>query len=198
MRPSRSGPLEHLKQFFEFLEAYEALHRKAHALDVLGYYHALIEAGDDGELHRPGETSDSVNVMSVHAAKGLEFRIVFVVNLVEERFPTRDRGTALPIPAPLIKESVPESGGHLSEERRLMYVALTRAKERVYLTSADSFGGVRRRKASRFVGEIERSGLMSVREVQAEESPVFHRRAARKSRRRFGTQCRAFSFHAQA
>ena len=86
---------------------------------------------------------DSVKVMTIHAAKGLEFPAVFVMALEEEIFPS---GRAL------------ENPSQLEEERRLFYVAVTRAKERLYLTSASyrmRFGNTMFSTQSRYVDEIE-------------------------------------------
>ena len=66
---------------------------------------------------------DGVNLLSIHASKGLEFLEVYVVDLMDGRFPnTKLMG----------------KGGSLDEERRLFYVAVTRAKEKLYLSYAKS------------------------------------------------------------
>ncbi len=143
-----------LQQFFSLLSSYEEVHKDAHISDYLEYYRQSIDAGDGGELYQVEETPDSVQVMTVHAAKGLEFPYVFVVNMVEERFPTRPRGESLPLPDVLVKEGRQNTERHYEEERRLLYVAMTRAKTRLYLTSADDYGGARAKKTSRFLGEI--------------------------------------------
>src|SRR5204863_3847283 len=106
---------------------------------------------------QPSDTPESVNILTVHASKGLEFRYVFVVNLVEDRFPARSRGESLPIPDALVKEQLPEGDSHIQEERRLFYVAMTRAKERLYFTSASDYGGARVKKLSRFLDELDYS-----------------------------------------
>jgi DNA helicase-2/ATP-dependent DNA helicase PcrA len=77
-----------------------------------------------------------------------------VVNLVEDRFPTRRRGEGIEIPTELIHEMLPEGDYHIEEERRLFYVAATRAKDALYLTSADDYGGARSKKSSRFLTEL--------------------------------------------
>jgi DNA helicase-2/ATP-dependent DNA helicase PcrA len=80
--------------------------------------------------------------MTVHAAKGLEFHTVFVTGLEEGLFPHEN--------------SLPEPDG-VEEERRLMYVAMTRARRRLYLTLAQSrmlHGQVRYNVASRFLDEV--------------------------------------------
>jgi DNA helicase-2/ATP-dependent DNA helicase PcrA len=100
--------------------------------------HAALEAGDtQAEAGRP-----ALQLMTVHAAKGLEFHTVFVTGLEEGLFPHEN--------------SLSEFDG-VEEERRLMYVAMTRAKRRLYLTLAQSrmlHGQVRYHIASRFLDEI--------------------------------------------
>ncbi len=117
-------------------------------------FDAERESGEAGGLSSDPEGGpDVVRVMTVHAAKGLEFRYVFVVNLVEQRFPSVTRSESLPLPPGLIT-SAPELDDHTSEERRLFYVAMTRAKEGLYLLSASDYGGSRKRKPSRFLMEL--------------------------------------------
>ncbi len=146
---------ELLRQFYARLRKYEA------AADDKTLHHFLLEfeherqAGEVGALSPDQEAGpDVVNVMTVHASKGLEYKYVFLVNLVEQRFPSQKRSEPIPIPEDLIPESLPESDQHLAEERRLFYVGLTRARHSVFLMSADDYGGTRKRKISRFVSEL--------------------------------------------
>ncbi|WP_338926645.1 UvrD-helicase domain-containing protein [Mycetohabitans endofungorum] len=100
--------------------------------------HASLEAGDNQA--QAGE--HAVQLMTVHAAKGLEFAAVFITGLEEGLFPHEN--------------SVTEQDG-LEEERRLMYVAITRAKERLYLSFAQSrmlHGQTRYNVRSRFFDEL--------------------------------------------
>ena len=100
--------------------------------------HASLEAGD----HAAQGDEDAVQLMTMHSAKGLEFNAVFVAGLEEGLFPHDN--------------SLLERDG-LEEERRLMYVAVTRARRRLYLSFAQSrmlHGQVRYGMASRFVDEI--------------------------------------------
>ena len=144
----------HLKQFFDYLSQFETIDPEANVVNFVEHFLAVLESGDKGALYQPSDTPDSVNILTVHASKGLEFKYVFVVNLVEDRFPARSKGDGIDVPAVLIKEQLPEGDGHFQEERRLFYVATTRAKERVYFTSASDYGGVRTKKISRFLAEL--------------------------------------------
>jgi DNA helicase-2/ATP-dependent DNA helicase PcrA len=75
--------------------------------------------------------------------------------MVDQRFPTRQRTDAIPLPAGLLPEAERTGDWHLEEERRLFYVAMTRAKDGLFLTSADDYGGARKRKLSRFMAEAD-------------------------------------------
>jgi len=92
-------------------------------------------------------------VLTIHKAKGLEFRVVFLVSLVNGRFPWPHRRQPIELPDALIKEILPVGDFHIQEERRLFYVGMTRAKEELYLTSASDYGGSRLRRISQFVYE---------------------------------------------
>jgi len=96
---------------------------------------------------------DAVHALTAHKAKGLEFPVVFMVSLVDQRFPARERGEALPLPPELHAGPAPRGDPRLEEERRLFYVGMTRAKEQLYLTHALDYGGTTRRKMSPFIAE---------------------------------------------
>ncbi len=100
--------------------------------------HASLEAGE----HQAGEGDDALQLMTVHSAKGLEFNIVFICGLEEGLFPHEN--------------AISEEKG-LEEERRLMYVALTRARQRLYLAFAQTrmlHGQTRYNLPSRFLDEV--------------------------------------------
>ena len=114
-----------------------------------------IDAGEQGDLPFDVDSGpEAIKIMTVHGAKGLEFRYVFIANLVDKRFPTIERREAIEIPDALVKEILPEGDIHLEEERRLFYVAMTRAREQVYFSWAPDYGGVRQKKPSRFLEEL--------------------------------------------
>ena len=146
-----------LQQFFARIKKFEvgAEDKSLHAF--LEEFEHERNAGEAGGLKTDIEAGpDVINVMTVHASKGLEFKYVFIINLVEQRFPSTRRSDPIEIPEGLIKERLNSEGDfHIEEERRLFYVALTRAKEGVFLFSADDYGGTRKRKPSRFLAELE-------------------------------------------
>ena len=119
--------------------AYEAEEGAVDGSALAGFLaHASLEAGD----HQADAGSEAVQLMTVHAAKGLEFDAVFLSGLEEGLFPHEN--------------SILESDG-LEEERRLMYVAMTRARQRLYISFTQSrmlHGQVRYNLRSRFLEEI--------------------------------------------
>lgn len=78
---------------------------------------------------------DAVQLMTVHGAKGLEFPHVFLLRVNSKKFPASERPRVFEFPAALMKEGEPAEQFHIQEERRLFYVALTRAEERLTVTT---------------------------------------------------------------
>ena len=146
---------KNIAKFFDKIKNFEENNSKSGINEIVDYIDLLMEVGEspnvtDGDW----QENNAVNILTVHSSKGLEFPVVFLVNLVGERFPSRERHEQIPIPEELIKEVLPKGDYHIQEERRLFYVGMTRAKERLYLTSSDYYGdGVRQKKISPFVME---------------------------------------------
>ncbi len=116
----------------------------------------LAEATMQQKYNADDSTEDKMVLSTVHQAKGLEWRTVFIMNLAEEHFPNQK---ALDTPQ------------GIEEERRLFYVALTRAKEHLYLTYplTSPLSSKKFQRPSRFVEEV-RHLLEDKEELQAEES----------------------------
>lgn len=105
------------------------------------------------DLTEHKEDSDLVTLMTIHAAKGLEFRVVFVLGMEEEILPHKNSKN---------------SKNDLEEERRLCYVAITRAREKLYLSNSKSrmlYGETSYNKPSRFISEIN-TDLLDVVEIK--------------------------------
>jgi DNA helicase II / ATP-dependent DNA helicase PcrA len=147
--------VSHLKQFLDRIRRFETSHDDPRLAHFLEEFELERESGSTGGLKFDVETGpDMVRIMTIHASKGLEFPIVFLVNMVAQRFPSVNRGGEIELPDALTKEILPEGDIHLEEERRLCYVAVTRAKERLYFTSADDYGGKTKKKPSVFLAEL--------------------------------------------
>ena len=133
--------------------------------------HAALEAGE----HQAEAGSDALQLMTVHSAKGLEFHAVFITGLEEGLFPHEN--------------SMAEAEG-VEEERRLMYVALTRARRRLYLLLAQSrmlHGQTRYNVPSRFFRELPEALLQRVNHTR--QAPVY----ARQGSSSYGAPARSLS-----
>jgi len=145
--------VRNIAKFFDSIREYENLTRESRLQYFVDYLDMIMQAGESPEIEEASIDVDAVNVLTIHKAKGLEFRVVFIVALVEGKFPWPKRSSMLEFPKPLYKDILPQGDYHIQEERRLFYVAITRAKEEVILSSSQSYGGKRSRKISRFVYE---------------------------------------------
>ena len=149
-----SENLDLLNQFYEKIKEFENNNSLARLANFINQIDLEIEAGDLGVLQISADIGSSVKIMTVHAAKGLEFKYVFIVNLIAGRFPKNRRGDTIAMPDALNKETKATKDEHLEEERRLFYVALTRAKKGLFLLWSDDYGGKQYTKPSPFLQEI--------------------------------------------
>ncbi|MGQ9686067.1 MAG: UvrD-helicase domain-containing protein [Thiobacillaceae bacterium] len=164
---ARSGLIEHytherdgedrIENLCELTNAAIAFAAESETQDLAAFLaHAALEAGE----HEAAAHQDAVQLMTVHAAKGLEFHTVFITGLEEGLFPHENALT--------------EADG-LEEERRLMYVAITRARRRLYLTHAQTrmlHGQPRYGLPSRFLEEIPVGLMQSLRVHRASATAV--------------------------
>ena len=117
------------------------------------YLELLREAGDDPAAADFEASLEAVNVLTVHKAKGLEFGVVYLVVATDERLPGALRRPDLPLPDGLARTPAFDRDRHIAEARRLTYVAMTRAKDRFFFTSATDYGGLRAHRPSRYIAE---------------------------------------------
>jgi DNA helicase-2/ATP-dependent DNA helicase PcrA len=132
---------QRLKEFVEYLDYFE-------------------QAG--GAINLEQESGDAVQLMTVHAAKGLEFDHVYVLRLVQRGFPAGEKPRVLEFPAELMKEEQPQGSFHIQEERRLFYVAVTRARQRLTLSTVEN----KRSKPSPFLDDILMDAQIKRRDME--------------------------------
>ncbi len=127
----------------------------------LGAYMRRLElvllSGEDDEP-APIEVAGAIQVMTIHQSKGLEFDAVFVPSLVEGRLPQSNRSPRFELPPSVLEPLVRGREDVIAEERRLLYVAMTRARRHLYLTCAAHYDGGRRWRESRFLAEVRGAG----------------------------------------
>ncbi len=175
--PTDEARVRNLARFFDLVARAAPLLRYDRAVEFVRYVDDLIAAGDDPPVEELDPEADAVQVMTVHKAKGLEFPVVFIGSCVNHKFPVADRPDPIELPEALIRDVLPEGDHHLQEERRLFYVAMTRAKRELYFTSARDYGGARPRKVSRFVLEALDRPVASAGAFRASALEQIHRHA---------------------
>jgi DNA helicase-2/ATP-dependent DNA helicase PcrA len=166
-----------LGKFSQVISDYEQIHfhsdpREKHS----SFYQFLVhQAGDyypEGAQENALARPNAVQVMTVHQAKGLEWPVVFVPALLKNRFPAKAPGGKSVwhlLPTAAVANASDYKGG-LEEERRVLYVALTRAQKYLYSSFAPVSGNRLYRLPSAFVGEITRTNLVLTRPAARELS----------------------------
>lgn len=140
--------VENLEELIVATSQFKADENSEHASPLAAFLaHVALETGEgQAESH-----SNAVSLMTLHAAKGLEFACVFIAGVEEDLFPH--------------KMSIDEGRG-IEEERRLCYVGMTRAMQKLYITYAESrrlYGSERFNNPSRFITEIPSEYVFAVR-----------------------------------
>ena len=142
-----------LKEFFTTLKEFEHIAGVASVQSYLVNLPVLQSGGGEFEDASLDISDSLVNVLSVHRSKGLEWDTVYVIDCTEGSFPMRSHGASLAVPTKLraVQSAADE---HMAEERRLMYVATTRARNELIMTYGDRHGSGTHRKPSRFLAEM--------------------------------------------
>jgi ATP-dependent DNA helicase UvrD/PcrA len=140
---------QYLDRVAEFVKAWERKSEGKRLGELLEYLRYFQELGGDVLLEEE-LAEDAVQLMTVHSAKGLEFPRVFILRLAKNDFPTSPRRPVLEFPTDLMKEEKPKHDFHMQEERRLFYVALTRARQQLTLSTIVN----KRKKESPFLEDF--------------------------------------------
>jgi len=160
----------YLKKFYDVTKEYSQITKDASIGDFLEYLQYFSAFAVDIEER---DEQDAVRIITAHKSKGKEFPVVFVADLATNRFPLKYREKPFYVPADLakgLKAGDDEKALFLQEERRLLYVAMTRAEERLYLMYAKWYGDNKREtKPSQFLDEIDfrHNPLVTVAEAEA-------------------------------
>jgi ATP-dependent DNA helicase UvrD/PcrA len=139
----------YLERFVTFIKEWQKKSEGRQLRDLLEYFSFFQEAGGDIALEEE-LADDAVQLMTVHGAKGLEFPHVFILRLSKNDFPSGARKAVFEFPPELMKEERPQGDFQIQEERRLFYVALTRAERHLTLSTVVN----RRKKPSPFLDDF--------------------------------------------
>ena len=142
-----------LTKLFKTLKEFERVAVVPSVQNYLANLPVLQAAGNQFEDPTLDISDTHVNVLSIHRAKGLEWDRVYIIDCSEGSFPLASNRSGLKVPTEL-QANPTQADEHLAEERRLMYVALTRARQEVILTYSDRHGTGTLRKPSRFLTEL--------------------------------------------
>ncbi|MDD3861817.1 MAG: UvrD-helicase domain-containing protein [Candidatus Gracilibacteria bacterium] len=159
--------VENINSFARYVTKFEKDNEDRSVIDFVSYLKLLEEANSPLSNNTDADR-DSVQILTAHGAKGLEFPFVFIVDAVNHRFPGTKRSDAFEIPPTLTKEIYPEGDFHLQEERRLFYVAMTRARKQLFITYSDLYEGNKKWKISPFAQEALNSNCAKL--IEHEET----------------------------
>jgi len=151
--------ITNIATFFSKIREFERESEYKTVIDFVAYLNLAEESGENPSAKFDVSGMEGVQISTVHGVKGLEFHTVFVGSLVNRRFPSDDRKDPIEVPDELLHEILTDADVHTQEERRLFYVACTRAKEKLHLMYSDyynpsSASAPRINKMSKFLGEI--------------------------------------------
>jgi DNA helicase II / ATP-dependent DNA helicase PcrA len=139
----------YLDRFVKFVKEWERKSEEKQLRHFIEYLAYFYEAGGDIALEEE-ISDDAVQLMTVHSAKGLEFPHVFILRVSKNDFPSGPRKVVFEFPPEMMKEEQPKGDFQIQEERRLFYVALTRAERQLTLSTLVN----KRKKPSLFLDDF--------------------------------------------
>src|SRR5947209_8555888 len=169
---------KYVKRLAEFMKEWEPKSETRGLAEFIEYLDYYAQAGGVVSLEDDAPP-DAVQLMTVHGAKGLEFPQVFLLRVNNRAFPATERSRVFEFPVELMKEGSPAEQFHIQEERRLFYVALTRAEDRLTITTVTEKKG----KVPVFIEDIVMEPAIKrqdVRQIMPKLSPAEKRQRARE------------------
>jgi DNA helicase-2/ATP-dependent DNA helicase PcrA len=151
----------YVTQLVEFLKTWEPKSETKSLPEFLEYLDYFEQSGLGHICLDDEAPGDSVQLMTVHGAKGLEFPHVFLLRVNYGCFPAKERSPLFEFPVKLMKEDLPAGNFHIQEERRLFYVALTRAERKLTITTLTEKKG----KVPTFIEDILMDATVRKRDV---------------------------------
>lgn len=163
--------VQNIAKFFRFIKDFESVSDDPSAMSFSHYMNEIDDSGSELTAVESPLDNDAVWVLTVHRAKGLEYQSVYIAEMVDQIFPSRRQADQLPL-ADGLAQTQSSADWHRQEERRLFYVALTRAKAKLTVSSSFDYGKARPRKVSPFI--YEAFGKISVKDKKALALGVEH------------------------
>ena len=150
-----SRNIQLLNQFFEFAQEFNKIYPDNDIEDFTEY----LSFASNFEIEEKNLEEQAITISTVHGVKGMQYPVVIIPDVIEHRLPTKFQKDKFSIPQDLlkgVKSRFDEKELHIQEERRLFYVAITRAKEKLIITYAKRYGENKTdSKPSRFLTEID-------------------------------------------
>ncbi|HRU39328.1 MAG TPA: ATP-dependent helicase, partial [Candidatus Goldiibacteriota bacterium] len=178
--PDAEREAANISKFFDILKQFSVNEEYDTVNNFVRYIDLRQKAGDNPRADVFDDVDEEcVLVATVHKAKGLEFKVVFVAGLIQDKFPVRARPSSpFPLPEELMHGLVDEKQYQQEEERRLFYVAVTRAQDALYLTLSRQYDGAANKKTSVFLREMgfNDPDESSVKALSAEDKMRFFER----------------------
>ncbi len=162
-----------LNEFYRFATDYFDLYSDSELDEFIDF----LDYASNFEMRTEwGEDNNVIQVMTIHKAKGKQFPVVIVPDLVNGKLPTRYRSDKFLIPKELLQgpeSEFDEKELHVQEERRLFYVSITRAEEKLFLTYAKRYGDNKRdSKVSQFLEEVDYTNNSDIEFISPKTDPI--------------------------
>ncbi len=178
--PEAGRVIANIAKFFEILKQFSINEEYDTVVNFTRYIELKRKSGDNPQAELLESLDEEcVQVATIHKAKGLEYRFVFVIGLIQDKFPMKKMGgPGFPLPEAIMHDLVDEETYRVEEERRLFYVAMTRAKDTLYLTASKQYDGAANKKISIFLKElgVEEPELAAQSENVLERLSFFQRK----------------------